>query len=85
MLQVDLIIWWHLYFGGDEGTIEEATKQFVGYIEAFIENIGTQVPKMLDVASNLISTLINTISDNLPQIVDAGLKIVTQLLGRHNE
>ena len=66
--------------GGDEGGIEEATNQFMEYIEAFIENIGEQVPKMLEIGSNLISTLVSTISNNLPQILNAGIQVITTLL-----
>ena len=66
--------------GGDEGTIEEATNEFIGYIESFITNISEQVPMMLEVATNLIDTLINTISLNLPMLIDTGLKVLIQLL-----
>lgn len=66
--------------GGDDGGIEEATNQFVGYIEAFVNNIGEQIPKMLEIGTNLISTLISTISSNLPKILDAGVQVITSLL-----
>jgi len=66
--------------GGDEGGIEEATNQFVEYIEVFINNISEQIPKMLEIGTNLISTLVNTISSNLPKILEAGIQVITTLL-----
>lgn len=65
---------------GDEGTIEDATDEFIGYIEEFIENLGDKIPQMLEIGSTLITTLINSISDNLPKILETGVQVITTIL-----
>ncbi len=66
--------------GGDEGTIEEATNQFITYINDFINNLSIQIPKMMEIGNNLITSLINVISSNLPTILQSGIQLITTLI-----
>ena len=50
-------------------------------VTAMVENISTQVPAIMDIAGNLISTLITVIRDNLPMLVESGLSMLVSLIG----
>lgn len=66
--------------GGDEGGITEASTMISEGVTAMVENIATQVPALMDVAGNLINTLIGVIRENLPMLVESGLAMLFSLV-----
>lgn len=48
-------------------------------IDAFINNIGNALPKVLDIGGQIIGNLAMSIIDNLPQLMNTGFQIVGQI------
>jgi phage-related protein len=65
---------------GDEGGIEEAMVMIEEQVTAMIENVSSMLPGLVDIASRIISTLIQVISQNLPTIVTKGMEMLSSLL-----
>lgn len=65
---------------GDGGGIQDAMSMISQNVELLIENLKSTLPQVTEVVIDLISTLITVITDNLPYIVEEGMKLLNSLL-----
>lgn len=65
---------------GDEGGIESAMTMVSEQVTAMVENVGAILPELLTVAQTLLTTLLDVIVDNLPMILDMGVKLLSSLI-----
>lgn len=61
---------------GDEGGLEKVKQG----VNDFLQNLSDNIPQMVDIAGDLISTFIDVIIANLPQIVSAGVTLLGKLI-----
>ncbi len=65
---------------GDEGGIENAMTLVQEQVTAMVENVGAILPELLTVAQSLLTTLLQVIMDNLPMILEMGVKLLSSLI-----
>lgn len=61
---------------GKDGGLEKVKEG----INGFLKNLENLIPKLIDIAGQLISAFIQVFIDNLPQIVEMGVKLIIQLI-----
>ena len=65
---------------GDEGGIEKAMSTVSEQVTAMVTNIGQSAPQIVQIAKDLISTLLQVIADNLPVLLEGGVEILSSML-----
>jgi phage-related protein len=65
---------------GDKGGIKDAMNAVSEQVTAMVENVSAMLPDLMDIAKNLISTLLQVIAENLPLILNEGTKMLSSLL-----
>ena len=65
---------------GDEGGVKEAMQMISEQTKAMVSNIGNILPEIISIAKDLISTLLQVVTDNLPMLLQCGLEMISSLL-----
>lgn len=65
---------------GDEGGVEGAMTQVKDQINGLIENLSNSAPQILEIVQQLLFTLIETLTQNLPTILSKGAEMIGSLL-----
>ena len=66
--------------GGDEEGIGDAIYLVSEGVQDLVNGIESALPQLMEVASSLISSFIAVITDNLPWLIDEGVKMLSSLL-----